>query len=98
MASPDVGVGANRPGTATARARDRDRGVAEETKWALKTTELLAYLGAVAAVVIAGAVANNFGARDVWLYVTILTVGYVISRGLAKCGSGGPSPLDREGL
>jgi hypothetical protein len=34
----------------------------------------------------------------VWLYVTILTVGYVISRGLAKCGSGGPSPLDREGL
>jgi hypothetical protein len=49
----------------------------------------------VVAVVIAGAVvhqsdAGGFGARQVWLYVTILTVGYMISRGLAKSGSRDP--------
>jgi hypothetical protein len=36
--------------------------------------------------------ANNggFGARQVWLYATILTVGYMVSRGLAKAGSRQP--------
>jgi len=28
-----------------------------------------------------------FDAHQVWLYATILTVGYMISRGLAKAGS-----------
>lgn len=28
-----------------------------------------------------------FNAHQVWLYATILTVGYMISRGLAKAGS-----------
>ena len=27
------------------------------------------------------------GAKQAWLYVTILTVGYMISRGLAESGS-----------
>ena len=66
-----------------------------ETKAAFKTTELMAYVAAVAAVLIAGAVldqndAGGLGARQVWLYVTILTVGYMISRGLAKSGSRDP--------
>ena len=30
---------------------------------------------------------QGFGADKAWLYVTILTVGYMISRGLAKAGS-----------
>jgi hypothetical protein len=66
-----------------------------ETKAAFKTTELLAYIGAVIAVVIAGAVVDSgdgggLGAKQVWLYVTILTVGYMVSRGLAKSGSRDP--------
>jgi hypothetical protein len=66
-----------------------------ETKAAFKTTELLAYIAAVAGVLIAGLVidtnnAGSLGARQVWLYVTILTVGYMISRGLAKSGSPDP--------
>jgi hypothetical protein len=66
-----------------------------ETKAAFKTTELMAYAGAVAAVLIAGLVidqsdAGGLGARQVWLYVTILTVGYMLSRGLAKSGSRDP--------
>jgi hypothetical protein len=66
-----------------------------ETKAAFKTTELIAYLGVLAALIIAGAVvdqsdAGGLGARQVWLYATILTVGYMISRGLAKSGSRDP--------
>ena len=33
---------------------------------------------------------SDFGARQAWLYVTVLTVGYMISRGLAKSGSRDP--------
>jgi hypothetical protein len=71
---------------------------AEETKHALKTTEFFAYLAAVAGVLIAAAVVGDdgdrgdlFGARSAWLYITILTVGYMVSRGLAKSGSREPS-------
>jgi hypothetical protein len=55
----------------------------------------MAYVAAVAAVLIAGMIidqadAGGLGARQVWLYVTILTVGYMLSRGLAKSGSRDP--------
>ena len=33
---------------------------------------------------------NSFGANPAWRYVTYLTVGYMISRGLAKAGSREP--------
>ena len=29
----------------------------------------------------------RFGARTAWLYVTLLSIGYMISRGLAKSGT-----------
>jgi hypothetical protein len=63
-----------------------------ETKAATKTTEFFIYLAMVAALLIAAAVvdqpdAGGYGARQAWLYVTILTVGYLLSRGLAKSGS-----------
>src|SRR5688572_10619020 len=66
-----------------------------ETKAAFKTTELIAYVAAVAAVLIAALVldendAGGMGARQAWLYVTILTVGYMLSRGFAKSGSRDP--------
>ena len=38
--------------------------------------------------------AGGLGARQVWLYATILTVGYMISRGLAKSGSREPYDAD----
>jgi hypothetical protein len=66
-----------------------------ETKAAFKTTELIAYVVASAMVLIAALVvdqsdAGGFGAKQAWLYFTILTVGYMISRGLAKSGSRDP--------
>jgi len=72
------------------RRRDRARIARTETKAAFKTTEMIAYVAVLAAVLIAGAIEDGFGARTIWLYATILTVGYMVSRGLAKSGSTEP--------
>ena len=75
-------------------AHTRPRG--EETKPSFKTTELIVYVLAVIGVLIASytvgdGAANNgsdyFAADKAWWYVTLLTIGYMISRGLAKAGS-----------
>jgi hypothetical protein len=65
------------------------RRISTETKAAPKTTELIAYVLAVLGVLIASALtdATDFGAQEAWFYVTLLTIGYMISRGLAKSGS-----------
>ena len=71
-----------------------------ETKAAFKTTEFFAFLGTIAAVLVAAALvdeknAGGFGASQAWLYVTLLTFGYMLSRGIAKSGSREPySPGD----
>jgi len=82
-------------GNGTARGHTRSRRLSTETKASFKTTEFFAFLAAVAGVLIAAGVideANNggLGAKQAWLYVTILTVGYMVSRGLAKSGSREP--------
>ena len=70
--------------------------LATETKAAFKTTEFYAYVVTFALILIAGAQIsekNNvdaFRADKVWLYITILTVGYMVARGLAKSGSREP--------
>ena len=72
--------------------RDRDETLkGTETKAAFKTTELIVYVVAVVGVLIASAIVDTgFGADPAWRYVTYLTVGYMISRGLAKAGSRNP--------
>jgi hypothetical protein len=80
---------------------DHRRRLSTETKASFKTTEFFAYLAAVAGVLIAANLvdeANNggFGAQQAWLFVTILTVGYMVSRGLAKSGSREPYTEDRS--
>lgn len=74
--------------------RNRSRG--EETKPSFKTSELVVYVLAVIGVLVAsqmvGDGANNdggdyFAADKAWWYITLLTIGYLISRGLAKAGS-----------
>ena len=62
-----------------------------ETKSAYKSTELIVYALAVLGVLIASMIVDaSFGADHAWRYVTYLTVGYLISRGLAKAGSREP--------
>ncbi|MFD3655279.1 hypothetical protein [Streptomyces sp. NPDC058620] len=85
--SPGHRTGADPAGTRTRR-------LATETKSALKTTEFFAYIACVIAVLIASMVvgteddhADYFRADQAWLYIVLLTIGYMISRGLAKSGS-----------
>jgi len=94
QASPPVGAadlenhGAPRRGV---------RRLSTETKAAFKTTEFFAYLAVVVGLLIAGNTVEGqeggtdyFAADKVWLYVTLLTIGYMVSRGLAKAGSRDP--------
>ena len=52
------------------------------------TSEFLVLLASIAAVVIAAAVADNFGADRAWTLVTVLAAAYMISRGLSKVARG----------
>ena len=65
------------------------RRVSTETKASFKTTELPIYVLAVLGVLIASAMvdASDFGAQEAWKYITWLTIGYLVSRGLAKSGA-----------
>lgn len=85
-------------GAPRGHTRDRDEGLrGTETKASIKTTELIFYVLAVAGVLIASLLVDGgegnpdpFGAEHAWRYVTYLTIGYMISRGLAKAGSRQP--------
>ncbi|MDK1348894.1 hypothetical protein QNO09_37705 [Streptomyces sp. 378] len=90
-------VGNAGPHTGDGAAAHRPRRRSTETKAAFKTTEFFVYIAAVVAVLIASMVvgddeghADYFRADKAWLYIVILTVGYMISRGLAKSGSRDP--------
>ena len=86
------------PAYGTTAATERPgRRLSTETKAAFKTTEFWVYIAAVVAVLIAsdvvGTGANHgdyFRADRAWLYIVILTIGYLVSRGLAKSGSRDP--------
>src|SRR3712207_3550618 len=72
--------------------------LATETKQALKTTEFWSFVVVVVAILVSAAAikggdsggTDEFIARHAWLYVAIVTAGYLISRGLAKAGSRDP--------
>jgi uncharacterized membrane protein YoaK (UPF0700 family) len=86
---------APRSGTSRTGGRGVGRRLATETKHALKTTEFYAYVAVLIGLLIAGAAikgagTDEFRADEVWLFATILTVGYMVSRGLAKSGSSEP--------
>ena len=96
-----LGERTNGPTGATIRhdVVEHGRRLSTETKSAFKTTEFVAYLVVLAGILIAGAItkASSYGAHHdafradrVWLYTTVLTVGYMISRGIAKAGSRQP--------
>ena len=70
------------------------RRLTTETKDGYKTTEFMAYVAAVVAVLLASYLvgtndnhADYFRADKAWFYITLLSIGYMVSRGLAKSGS-----------
>jgi hypothetical protein len=75
--------------------------LSSETKHSLKTTEFWAMVAVVAGILIASWIVGQgdgngnsavdaFPAQRAWLYVAIVAVGYMVSRGLAKAGSRDP--------
>ena len=77
------------------------RRLVTETKVSFKTTEFVAFVVVLVGILIAAAMvdeadAGGLGAKQAWLYVTILTVGYMVSRGLAKSGTSQPYDEDRS--
>jgi len=101
MATQDVtarGSSARGVGQATRR-------LATETKQAFKTTEFWAMAAIIAAILISAALikggdtgngTDEFIARQAWLYVSIVTGAYLLSRGLAKAGSRDPYTDDGD--
>ena len=80
---------------------DRGRRLTTETKASFKTTEFFVFLAVLAGILISAGVVDQandggLGARQAWLYATILSVGYMVSRGLAKSGSRQPYDEDRS--
>ena len=61
-----------------------------ETKASTKTSEFFVYLAAAAAILIASLIVDGFNATEGWMFFTFLSIGYMISRGLAKSGSREP--------
>ena len=69
--------------------RERDAGLdkSTETKHSTKTSEFFVYLAAAAAILIASLIVDGFNATEGWMFFTFLSIGYMVSRGLAKSGS-----------
>ncbi|MDG4837619.1 hypothetical protein O7631_13945 [Micromonospora sp. WMMD967] len=74
-----------------------------ETKQAFLTTEFWVYAAAVALLVISafwrGSATNGLNINNpnqAWLFLTILTGGYLVSRGLSKAGSARRSGKERS--
>lgn len=82
----------------TARSTSTHEGhrLATETKASTKTTEFFVYIAVVLAIIVTAFVVGDgteggegdpFGAEHAMRYITFVTIGYMIARGLAKSGS-----------
>ena len=59
----------------------------DETKVSFLTTEFWAMAAVNAAILIAAAVSDSLGDVRAWTLVAAVTIGYMVSRGLAKSGT-----------
>ena len=94
MTTPNVGVTAPARTDNGAQTGGTLRRITTETKHSLKTSEFWSFLAVVAGILISAAAikggddgTDQFIARNAWLYISIVTAGYLVSRGLAKAGS-----------
>ena len=58
-----------------------------ETKEFFKTSEFMVWLLTVAGLLIAGLVSENLFSDGVWTLITVISLAYIISRGIAKSGA-----------
>ena len=69
-------------------AGEQVAGAHDETRWALLTTEFWAMLLLSAVILIAAAASDSFDDNRAWTLVTIIGAAYILSRGIAKSGTG----------
>jgi hypothetical protein len=65
-----------------------------ETKHSSKTTELYVLIASVVGVLVAAQYTDDLTARWAWILVSALSIGYMLSRGLAKSGTSEPYTAD----
>ena len=82
------------------RAGNTARRLTTETKQFFKTSEFVAYVIVFIGILIAANQIESNGGDDyftadkAWLYITLLTFGYMLSRGIAKSGVREPYSSD----
>lgn len=105
MESATTRVGNASAGVDRREGRNVVRRLSTETKQAFKTTEFWAMVAVIVGILVAAALikggdtapgTDEFIAKQAWLYVAIVAVGYMISRGLAKSGSREPYEAERD--
>ena len=69
-----------------------------ETKPFFMTSEFVGSVLAIAGIAITAASSDAFGAWRAWILITAITVGYMISRGIAKAGTRSHADDPREHL
>jgi hypothetical protein len=69
-----------------------------ETKPFFLTSEFVGSVLAIAGIAITAAASDAFGAWRAWILITAITVGYMISRGIAKSGTRSHADDPREHL
>jgi F0F1-type ATP synthase assembly protein I len=89
--------GGHRSAGAAPTAHVRDVNIDRESKAAYKTTEFYIYLAVAALTLISSfLIGTSHGHNDyfrgdkAWFYIVLLTIGYLLSRGLAKSGRRAP--------
>jgi hypothetical protein len=83
-------------GTRMEEAGEQVTGAHDETRWALLTTEFWAMLILAGVLLLAAATSDSFDDNRAWTLVTIVGAAYILSRGLAKSGTG-HTPFLRRG-
>jgi hypothetical protein len=84
------------PGTRMEEAGEQVAGAHDETRWSILTTEFWAMLLLSGLIFLAAAVSDSFDDNRAWTLVTIIGAAYILSRGLAKSGTG-HTPYLRRG-
>src|SRR5512133_3758161 len=83
-------------GTRMEEAGEEVAGAHDETRWSLLTTEFWAMLLLAGGLLIAAAASDSFDDNRAWTLVTVIGAAYILSRGVAKSGTG-HAPFLRRG-
>ena len=88
MASEATRAMTGDPGPRVEGVGERTTGSNDETKWAPLTTEFWAMVVLIVAVLVAAAISDSLNDVRAWTLVAVIGAAYILSRGIAKAGTG----------